>query len=385
MDAFEQIFSEEMEGLESAISGIPSEQRHIRRCMALAEAVEWDRSNDRNEIGKLLGARGCRWFDQVTRRIASTVENETDDELRDGRRFLRWLMLVHDIGKFDRATGSYNGSGHEERSGDYVSSKSFALQRELHWSQASADLLVHLTRFHSHLGITRLGEVSNVFLEPILDVLVGWNSGRKRLFLDYLIVMTCCDAGASGDFEAERFYLDESRIEHYVQVAEELLGLAEQFGLDQRSAASRALLAHASDIDSTVARIRRMITSENRMDAADRDIQAALRSVVSRGIFDPRRFALTQFDHGAYVFAPLLARISDRAEHVTMDALEKFIAFLGVLSASSDERKVIQFRCSFSMKTDLRSANRTRFEALCDAVESGDPKRIDRVAKAADG
>ncbi|EDY83736.1 hypothetical protein VDG1235_3363 [Verrucomicrobiia bacterium DG1235] len=376
MSEFEDIFSEEIDGLERAISEVPSERKHIRRCMELVGVVEWDGSNAGNEIGALLGRRGCRLFDEMTRRIASALEGEAAAELQDAGQFLHWLMLVHDIGKYDLETQSYNGSGHEERSGDYVLRKCRDLQAELHWERGNAELLVHLTRFHSQLGIARLGEVSNVFLEPILAALLNLDSKRKRLFLDFLVVMTCCDAGASGNFETNAFYLDESRITLYGQVADELFAIAEKFGPQEHAAAAKALVAHASSTINTTKRIKRMVTSENLMDAAERDIELALGVVVSGGLFDLKRFALTQFDHGAYVFAPLLMRLSGEAESLSVNLLQKFLVFLGVLCAASEGKRVIQFRRSFSMKADLQAANGNRFEALVEAVKSGDPRLI---------
>ncbi|MEM9159503.1 MAG: hypothetical protein AAGB46_10680 [Verrucomicrobiota bacterium] len=384
MSTFEEIFSEEISSLERAISDIPSEQQHIGRCISLAEIVEWGISNTQNELGVLLGDRGCRLFDQITGRIAATSEKQEADELRDCKRFLRWLMIVHDIGKYDREALEYNGSGHEERSGDYVFAKIDALRESLRWRKENAELFVHLTRFHSQLGIARLGEVSNVFLEPILEALLAMDSSRKRLLLDYLIVMTCCDAGASGNFGTKTFFLDESRVALYGQVSDELFSVAERFQSQERAAALRALLEQAASDENTVVRIKRMITSDNRMNASDSDVEFALRSVASRGLFNPKRFALTQFDHGAYVFAPLLWRLCGWADRVSYDVLLKFILFLGLLCSESRTKKIIQFRGCFSMKADLMAANGERFQALCESVESGDPHKIAQVLKRTD-
>ncbi len=318
-------------------------------------------------------------FDRVVQRLADSLSSEEAGELQDASQFLVWLMRVHDIGKCDLETLRYDGSGHEVRSGDYVLAKAPVLVGELQWREENAALFVHLSRFHSHLGIARLGEVSNVFLEPVLLVLLKMNTRRKRLFLDTLVVMTCCDAGASGNFDTGTFYLDESRVVFYTEVADELWGLAKRFSGNDSSAASRALLEHAASVECTVARIKRMVTAENRLDAQSNDVSLALESVIGRSLFDLQAFALTQFDHGAYVFAPLLSLLAEEAGIVKRAALEKFLIFLGQLCAKDGSRKTVQFRRNFSMKADLQEANGERFRALCTAVKSGKPEEVRMV------
>ncbi len=381
MNSFQHIFAEEIECLENVISEIPSEEMHIQRCIDLAGIVEWDQSNAGSEIGQMLGPKGVLIFDEITRRIASNLKDESSEELRDYREFLNYLMLVHDLGKYNIETNSYDGSGHEARSGEYVQKKHAQLLSRLNWERGNADLLVHLTRFHSHLGIARLGEVSNVFLEPILDVLIDLTTERKRLLLDFLVVLTCCDAGASGNFETKTYFLDESRITLYDQIATELFEISERFEPGNRSEASTALIERSSSIESTVLRIKRMVTSDNQLTVGDDDVKTALQKVVYKDGLNTRNLALTQFDHGAYVFAPLLTRLSRGDDLVSQGTIEKFLNLLGRLCDGRTESNVIQFRHSFSMKTDLQSANRSRFETLCKAVEQEDLHAIDEILK----
>ncbi|MBK1876217.1 hypothetical protein [Pelagicoccus mobilis] len=384
MRSFEDVFSEEVSGLQTAIASIPTEQAHIERCMELARAVVWSGSNEGNEIGRLLGGKGVAIFDRVTQRIDASLSLENGEELRDASRFLLWLMRVHDIGKCDRETLRYVGSGHEERSGDYVSNKAAVLVNELRWSEENATLLVGLSRYHSHLGIARLGEVSNVFLEPVLLELLKMNTRRRRLFLDLLVVMTCCDAGASGDFGSRTFYLDESRIVFYAEVAEELFGIAERFSDGDSTVAPQAILEDAASLERTIVRIRRMVTADNRLETQSSEVSLALEAVMDRSLFDLKAFALTQFDHGAYVFAPLLARLLEEEGSVDRAVMERFLIFLGQLCTRDGSRKTIQFRGSFSMKADLQAANGERFRRLCTAVKSGDPVKIQVVLEQAD-
>lgn len=384
MRSFEDVFAEEIEGLRTAIASIPTEQAHIERCMELADGVEWDRSNAGNEFGRLLGAKGVAIFDRVTQRLADSLSSEKARELRNVSEFLARLMRIHDIGKCDLTTLCYDGSGHEERSGDYVLDKAAVLVEELQWSEENAALLVHLSRFHSHLGIARLGEVSNVFLEPILLELLKMDTRRKRLFLDTLVVMTCCDAGASGNFDTGTFYLDESRIVFYTEIADELFTIAELLGGEESDVASRALLEHAASLETTIVRIRRMVTAENSLSAGSSDVSLAIEAVIGRSLFDLKAFALTQFDHGAYVFAPLLSILAEEAATVDRAAMEKFIIFLGQLCTKDDSLKTIQFRRSFSMKADLQAANGERFRRLCTAVKSGEPELIRTVLEQAE-
>ncbi|MBD5778796.1 hypothetical protein IEN85_04785 [Pelagicoccus sp. NFK12] len=376
MRSFEDVFAEEISGLRIATSSIPTEQAHLERCMELAGEVVWSGSNAGNEIGRLLGDRGVALFDRVANRLAAALASEEAEELRGPSQFLAWIMRVHDIGKCDLKTLRYDGSGHEERSGDYVLAKAGRLADELGWSEENAALLVHLSRFHSHLGIARLGEVSNVFLEPVLLELLRMDTRRKRLFLDFLVVMTCCDAGASGNFDTGTFYLDESRIVFYTEIADELFDIAETFAGSDAKSASLALLENAACFERTVVRIRRMVTAENRLHTRSSEVSRALEAVIERSLLDLQSFALTQFDHGAYVFAPLLALLADEAGGLDRTALEKFLIFLGQLCAKDGSRKTVQFRRSFSMKADLQAANGERFRSLCAAVKSGSPEKM---------
>ena len=376
---FEIIFSDLKMRLDGVIREMPSEQSHIERCEHLATVVNWKASNDKNEFGEMLGSRGVRLFDEITNRVRISSEKVYAHEMRDCGKFLYYLMFVHDLGKYDRETKLYNGSNHEMRSAEFVIDRGFELREKLGWSQGTVEILTQLIRYHGHLGVVRLGEVSSVYLAPILETLVRLDKDSRRLFLDYLILLTCCDAGASGNFEEGRYFLDESRVYLYDQLSEELLKISVQLDDNNTGFGANALLELAATVSHTAIRIGRIFTSDNRIAVSNERIEKALAKYISIGDFNTYNFALTQFDHGAYVFAPILSKLS-RDQNVVSDAsLERFICFLGRLSLDLPRGGLFQFRETFSMKKDLSASNRGRFDELYDGVESGDSKKIGDV------
>jgi hypothetical protein len=381
MRTFEDVFADAKKRLDRALQGNASEQYHIQRCLTLAETIEWNHSNVGNEFGEMLRAKGILLFDKIIQRITSLLRDETTPELRNHRKFMHHLMFVHDLGKYNPHTHTYDGTNHEVRSANIVAENQETLQQELHWTKENVALLVHLTRYHGLLGITRIGEASMVFLSPILDRLIGLSADRKHLFLDLLIVLTCCDAGASGDFTTKTFYLDDSRIALYDQLSHELFLISTNLMRRHHADASNALLAQASEFTNTAVRIKRIVTSNNLLTIPDDRIETVLHEMLSRRRLDATSFALTRFDHGAYVFAPLLTHLERGKKSISQDSLAKLLLLLGVLCGSENTRRVIQFRDSFSMKADLQTRNAQNFYELCDAVERGEPQKIADVLR----
>ncbi len=379
MMTFENVFSDAKKRLDHALRGNAPEQHHIQRCLTLAEMIEWNHSNLGNELGKMLGAKGVLLFDTIAPRVSSLLQDETTSELRNYQRFMHELMFVHDLGKIDPNTHAFDGSNHEARSADIIAENQDALQNELHWTEDNIEFLVYLTRHHGLFGITRIGEASIVFLSPILESLINLNTNRKQLFLDFLTLLTCCDAGASGDFATNTFYLDESRITLYDQLSRELFAISENLKQKDHAEASSALLAKASEFSNTVVRIKRIITSDNQLSAPDERIEKALNKMLSSGRFDAKSFALTRFDHGAYVFPQLLTHMERENKIVSEESLEKLLLFLGILCDGQHTQRIIPFRGSYSMKADLQARNANNFYALREAVEQGDPQKISDV------
>lgn len=381
MNTLENVFSEDKRQLDRALETIPSEQLHIERCLTLAATINWNSSNANNEFGVMLGQKGILLFDETTQRISALLRNELARELRDYQKFLHDLMFVHDLGKYNSDTNKYDGRDHEERSALIVAGKEKLLLRKLNWTKGNATLFKQLTRFHGLFGITRIGEVSIVFLSPIIEYLIDLNSDKKKLFLDLLVILTCCDAGASGDFTSNTFYLDDSRITLYDQLSRELFHLSEKVMHTPASGVFHSLVAEACEFTNIVTRIKRIVTGNNLLTISERIIEEVLRDLLSKQQLDAKGFALTRFDHGAYVFGPLLAKLERGNTDISRDTLKKFILFLGILCQGQSSLYVVQFRDTFSVKSDLIERNGAKFSALYEAIDSHDPQRISDVLR----
>jgi hypothetical protein len=285
------------------------------------------------------------------------------------------------LGKYNGNTDRFDGANHEERTADLVIDKREMLISGLGWKEENVGLLANLVRYHGVLGITHLGEASIIFLSPLLDSLTSLNSERKRLFLDLLIVLTCCDAGASGDFTTNRFYLDYSRLALYDQLTRELFALSEGIGKADQLDSCTALLEKACEFAETAIRIKRMVSSGNRLTIGEGVIESLLEGMCAERSFDPTSFALTRFDHGAYVFEPLLGSLNRENGSVSRESLYKLLLLIGYLCKGRERLNVIQFRDSFSMKADLRAINKNNFSELLNAVEQGDHRKIGQVLR----
>lgn len=376
---FQELFSKDKERLERVIRGNTLEQNHFKRCMFLAESIEWESGHAGIDFQAMLGMKGILILEKTIQRINALLSEETAQELLNQREFLRNLMLVHDLGKYNKKTLDFDGANHGERSAQVVAEKKRALHQGLHWKEENVYFFLNLIRYHGRLGTIRLGEASIVFLSPLLDFLSSLTPSRRRLFLDFLILVTCCDAGASGDFAANRFYLDYSRLQFYSQLSEELLAVAAQLKTSPHAGAHSALLEQASGFDHTASRIKSIIASGNRMSVSQRVLHAALKEACAKGEFDPRSFALTRFDHGAYVFEPLLTKLQKGRRSVSRVSLDKLLLFLGLLCKRKKSPSIVRFRDSFSMKSGLQEANEENFSELFDAVREANHQRIKKI------
>lgn len=372
---FQEAFAEDKENLDRAIQTNPAEQKHLERCQALAGGIRWENGTGGKDFEKMLGGVGSRIFSEVIARLDRLLQKEEAGELRDRRGFISNLMFAHDLGKFNRTAAGFDGSGHEERSAEIVDGKRSAL-KGVPWRQENVDLLADLVRYHGYLGITHIGEASIVFLNPLLVSLSKMASERRQLFLDLLIVLTCCDAGASGDFSAKRFYLDVARMKLYQQLADDLHCLSAEMSNSGHPDSMAVLKRKASGFEQTAVRIKRIATSSNRLIVGINTVERVLKEFwVSKGL-DPGSFAITRFDHGAYVFEPLLAELGKGSRSVSPKTLHKLLFLIGILCNGRKKAEVIRFRESFSMKEDMRPANAKRFHELVDAVDRTDRKAI---------
>lgn len=376
---FEALFAEDKSLLDRALADNWLEQNHQRRCMELAHLVNWKAGNRDNEFARLLGPHGVNLFDQTLLRIKDKTKHLLDPQLQDPQQFLIYALFVHDLGKYDATIGRFNGIGHEERSAQIVERQRTALCRNLGWSEESADLLIGLARFHSFLGVIHLGGASMVYLEPLLLWLLPHDESRQRLFLDLLIALNCCDAGASGNFETQQFYLNHERLQTYCQAAEQLMEAASQLRQSEHLDPAAVLIEQATTVPNMVKRIQRIVASGNALSATTDVVTAAITNAIKSGVLNPRGFALTRFDHGAYVFEPLLHRLSPPSGMVSVEMLDKLLRLIGFLSMKTTAITIVQFRDSFSMKPDLQPQNHERFEILLQAVERGQIEAISSI------
>jgi len=122
-----------------------------------------------------------------------------------------------------------------------------------------------------------------------------------------------------------------------------------------------------------------MVTGGNRLAVSRRTLEAVLADACSSEEFDPRRFALTRFDHGAYVFEPPLAKLQRGRRAISAHSLKRLLMLLGLLCEDSDSPCVIRFRDYFSVKSGLGKKNQSNFNELFEGVKEGDRHRIERI------
>lgn len=395
---FQDIFAIDQQNLEQALAANILEQNHLKRCMELVEMLRWPsnhlnndglnndgryRNNIDNEFGRLLGCEGVALFDSILQRIVRATAKHSNPQLQDPRLFLTYAIFVHDLGKYDALLNNYNGTEHEERSAQIVERQRERLTQLLSWHEESIDILVALARFHAFLGIVHLGGASMVYLAPLLDWLTQQKHMSARLFLDLLIALNCCDAGASGNFETRSFYLNSARLTNYIDAANTLIHAIHDLN-SQTSVDSEVVLAsHSIEMDSMVRRIQRIVSSNNFLSVSPSMAKQALDDVIESGYLNPCGFALTRFDHGAYVFEPLLRRMNPSARTVNSDSITNLLLFIGLMSRKVDSLTVLSFRDTFSMKPDLQPQNQLRFNALLSAVSSGQPDSMQRLVDSA--
>jgi hypothetical protein len=389
MAKFYSVFGEYWGALQDALSDNITEWDHVERCKALARSIQWHPIHAGGDFSKLLKADGIRILEKVLKRISETLANEKAEELQDPSRLIEQIMHVHDLGKYVRENGrvKYNGANHEKRSAEIIQERA----SEIGWQLINVALLHDLALYHGLLGITRTGEVSIAFLWPILETLKPFNAARKRLFLDLLIVLTCCDSGATLDPQTKRYYLDDSRVKLYDEVSNEL------FAASEHANTLHNLFETASAFNQTSIRINRIVTSGSRnLSIDEQTINQALQAVMAAGLLDLEKFARTRFDHGFYVFEPLLWNLNGEKEgKVACETLEKLLKLIGVLSSRDERLSVISqyvtvstgdgkewlseigLRNTFSMRdADYAKRNNERFKLLEDSVRSGDPVKI---------
>ena len=385
MVKFYSVFGEYWDALQDALKDNVTERNHVERCKTLARSIQWHPIHVGNDFSRLLEADGIKIFEKALKRISETLATEKAEELQDPSRLIEQIMHVHDLGKYIRENGQvkYNGANHEKRSAEIIQERA----GEIGWQLINVALLHDLALHHGLLGITRTGEASIVFLWPILETLKPFHVARKRLFLDLLIVLTCCDSGATLDPQTKKYYLDDSRVKLYDEVANEL------FATSEHANTLRNLFETASAFQQTAIRINRIVTSGSRnLSIDEQTINQALQTVMAAGLLDLEKFAGTRFDHGFYVFEPLLWNLSGKKEgKVSCETLEKFLKLIGTLSGRDERLSVI----SQSVKVATRAGeekvseislrktfstrdadNNERFKSLEDSVRSGNPAKI---------
>ncbi len=389
MADFYSAFSNDWSNLQKALKENKTERDHVERCKTLARSIEWNTTNAGRDFSQMLSSGGIKDFEDVLRQIKEAPRTENAPELQEASRLIEQIMHVHDLGKYvvESSGLKYRGADHEKRSAAIVLEKAGALE----WRPINVVLLHDLALHHGLLGITRTGEASLAFLWPILESLEPLSTHRKRLFLDLLIVLTCCDAGATLDAQTKKYYLDDSRVTLYKETVDDLLEVS------THGDAFAALFQKASDFEYTVERIGRIVTSGSRnLFASKQAIREALESVVELGLLDLKKFARTRFDHGFYVFEPLLWDLNEGKEgEVSRENLIKLLSLIGFLASGDEElaaiRKyeqlsnggtkdwlsVIGLRDSFSMRDDnYKKRNGKRYELLLEAVQTGNPVGI---------
>ena len=127
-----------------------------------------------------------------------------------------------------------------------------------------------------------------------------------------------------------------------------------------------------------------IITSGNRpMTASDKHVRDALRKAIDRGALDPESLARTRFDHGFYVFEPILWDLSETvgtSNTLSVDSLDKFLVLLGILSGGNGWLSVTGLRRSFSARYP---ENKRRLENLSSGVRTGDEHKMRDVVNSA--
>ena len=393
---FQDLFAEDKQHLDNALAANVLEQNHLRRCMDLAHMIQWSggdgftpnkqnggnplhkeqHGNGDNEFGRLLGVDGVSSFNQVLNRIVSYARNSANPQLSEPQKFLTYALYIHDLGKYDETLDRFNGADHEERSAQIAIRQQNNLISQLGWQAESVDLLVGLARFHAILGIVHLGGASMLYLTPLLEWIIGFGENEQRLFLDLLIILNCCDAGASGNFATQQFYLNRARLLTYIRAADEIMRASRNLQQEKHTDPQAALLEQATQLPNVVERIQRIVSSNNALSVAPCVAKNALQNVISRGYFNPTSFALTRFDHGTYVFEPLLHRLLQESASVTEEALTKLLLLIGLLCRDIHTSTVIPLRDIYSMKADLQPQNQRRFDTLVNAVATGQPEAI---------
>ena len=218
MADFYEVFLKDRERLQDAVSNNPTDRDHISRCKVLAASVDWDSVDAGHEFRQMLGPTGLQTFNAVLERTKRRATSQTISELRDPKALLIQLMHVHDLGK------SEGGVGHEQRSAEII----LRSRQSLAWSPIGTQLLHGLVLNHGLMGITRTGEASVAFLVPLLRSVCDLPADVAGIFLDLLILLTCCDSGATVDPSTKQYYLDDSRVKLYNQVAHDLLQASRQ-------------------------------------------------------------------------------------------------------------------------------------------------------------
>jgi len=171
-----QILGKELKQFNGAIISNQIEVLHQRRCQLLAVSINWGGSKPGKEFESMLCSKGNVILSHIIRRLTMYSTKKVDEGIANVKQIVLDLMLVHDLGKFDSSFGEFHGSSHEERSANIIEVKKAELKRYLGWSEKDIFMFTELTIYHGHLGITRLGESSSVFLWPLIEVLKNWIS-----------------------------------------------------------------------------------------------------------------------------------------------------------------------------------------------------------------
>ena len=369
------VFADCMKNLQNVIVNNNSEIKHIERCQYLAKLIKWNSSSQHKEFTDMLGNNGIKIFQEIIDRIKLNLSNQITAELLPLEHLIEQIMYIHDLGKFDKDknNGDYNGVSHEERSFSIIESKRNDLTR-IEWQDESISMLSHLARYHALLGITRTGEASMMFLSPIVEFIQHLNQDRKRLFLDLLILLTCCDSGASGNFDKPEYFLDYSRIKLYND--------SSNFLLITSSKENISILGEISTNQNYMEeQIERIITSGSLGLSIDR---STIKTVLRDEIFDQNfrnNLVKTRFDHGFYVFEELLFKLNQSNKQINDNSLWEFLNFIKLLFRNKEAiyPNIINFRDSFSIKSDLEKKNRENFESLLSVIQMGNNDAIDKI------
>jgi hypothetical protein len=367
---FYKVFSKDMENLEKAIKNNDSEKKHIKRSLDLAGQIVWDTSPQNNEFVTMLGEKGIAIFQKIIKRIKFNLKNQNSNELKYPKCLIKQAMFIHDLGKSDwEHDFEYNGKDHEERSYQIVNNNKERLM-EIGWKEENIDLISYLAKYHGLLGITRTGEASMMYLSDRIKRIPHLGKKRKRLgkkrkrlFLDLLIIHTCCDSGASGDFENQEYDLGYARIKLYKDISDELIKISSTPFKNVSD-----LLRKFSEQHYIVEQIERIVTSGMRGLSVERDI---IESVLNKYDQNFREnFVKTRFDAGFYVFEESLYEVNQHEKKITHETLEKFLNFIQLFyrKGTIPFPFIISFRDSFSLKNDVALKNRKNFDELLAAI-----------------